>query len=169
MIISIIVAISKNQVIGKNNQLIWHLPKDMKFFMDTTMDTVVIMGRKNYESIPKKYRPLKNRKNVIITRNKSYVAEGCTVVNTIDKSLKFLNNIENSEVFVIGGGEIYKKFLEKGLIDRMYVTHIDEYFDGDTFFPDVNYDNWKSTEILAHRKDENNPHDFKIMVYDKLN
>ena len=70
MIISIIVAISKNQVIGKNNQLIWHLPKDMKFFMDTTMDTVVIMGRKNYESIPKKYRPLKNRKNIIITRNK---------------------------------------------------------------------------------------------------
>ena len=68
MIISIIVAISKNQVIGKNNQLIWHLPKDMKFFMDTTMDTVVIMGRKNYESIPKKYRPLKNRKNIIITR-----------------------------------------------------------------------------------------------------
>ena len=70
MIISIIVAISKNQVIGKNNQLIWHLPKDMKFFMDTTMDTVVIMGRKNYESIPKKYRPLKNRKNIIITFNR---------------------------------------------------------------------------------------------------
>ena len=83
MIISIIVAIGKNQVIGKNNQLIWHLPKDMKFFMDTTMDTVVIMGRKNYESIPKKYRPLKNRTNVIITWNKSYKAKGCTVVNSI--------------------------------------------------------------------------------------
>ena len=88
MIISIIVAISKNQVIGKNNQLIWHLPKDMKFFMDTTMDTVVIMGRKNYESIPKKYRPLKNRKNIIITRNKGYKAQGCTIVNSIDESLK---------------------------------------------------------------------------------
>jgi dihydrofolate reductase len=169
MIISIIVAISKNQVIGKNNQLIWHLPKDMKFFMDTTMDTVVIMGRKNYESIPKKYRPLKNRKNVIITRNKSYKAEGCTVVNSIDESLKILNNIENNEVFVIGGGEIYKKFLEKGLIDRMYITHIDEYFDGDTFFPVVNYESWKSSEILDHSKDEVNPHDFKITVYDKLN
>ena len=95
MIISIIVAISKNQVIGKNNQLIWHLPKDMKFFMDTTMDTVVIMGRKNYESIPKKYRPLKNRKNVIITRNKTYKADGCTIVNSIDESLKVVNNIEN--------------------------------------------------------------------------
>jgi dihydrofolate reductase len=137
--------------------------------MDTTMNTVVIMGRKNYESIPQKYRPLKNRKNVIISRNDFYKAEGCVVVNSIDESLKFLNNIKSNEVFVIGGGEIYKKFLEKGLIDRMYVTHIDEYFDGDTFFPDVNYDNWKSTEILAHSKDENNPHDFKIMVYDKLN
>jgi dihydrofolate reductase len=169
MIISIIVAISKNQVIGKNNQLIWHLPKDMKFFMDTTMDTVVIMGRKNYESIPKKYRPLKNRKNVIITRNKSYKAEGCTIVNSIDESLKVVNNIENKKIFVIGGGEIYKKFLEKGLIDRMYITHIDQYFDGDTFFPEVNYESWKSYEILEHSKDEVNPHDFKIMVYDKLN
>ena len=168
MIISIIVAIGKNQVIGKNNQLIWHLPKDMKFFMDTTMDTVVIMGRKNYESIPKKYRPLKNRKNVIITRNKSYKAEGCIVVNSIGESLEVLNNIENKEVFVIGGGEIYKKFLEKGLIDRMYITHIDEHFDGDTFFQKVNYESWKSSEILVHNKDEVNPHDFKIMVYDKL-
>ena len=168
MIISIIVAISKNQVIGKNNQLIWHLPKDMKFFMDTTMDTVVIMGRKNYESIPKKYRPLKNRKNIIITRNKTYKAEGCTIVNSIDESLKVVNNIENKEIFVIGGGEIYKKFLEKGLIDRMYITHIDQYFDGDTFFPEVNYESWKSSEILHHSKDEVNPHDFKIMVYDKL-
>ena len=169
MIISIIVAISKNQVIGKNNQLIWHLPKDMKFFMDTTMNTVVIMGRKNYESIPKKYRPLKNRKNVIITRNKSYKAENCVVVNSIDESLKFLSNVEKKEVFVIGGGEIYKKFLEKGLIDRMYITHIDEHFDGDTFFPEINYSSWEYSEFLNHRKDEINPHDFKIMVYNKLN
>ena len=169
MIISIIVAISKNQVIGKNNQLIWHLPKDMKFFMDTTMNTVVIMGRKNYESIPKKYRPLKNRKNVIITRNKYYKAENCVVVNSIDESLKFLTNVEKKEVFVIGGGEIYKKFLEKGLIDRMYITHIDEHFDGDTFFPEINYSSWEYSEFLNHRKDEINPHDFKIMVYNKLN
>ena len=169
MIISIIVAISKNQVIGKNNQLIWNLPKDMKYFMDTTMNTTVIMGRKNYESIPKKYRPLKNRNNVIITRNKSYKAEGCLVVNSIEESLESLRNVKNKEVFVIGGGEIYKKFLEKGLIDRMYITHIDEQFDGDTFFPEINYDSWQSSELLNHKKDESNPHDFKIMVYNKLN
>tara|TARA_B110000037_G_scaffold60719_1_gene74408 strand:- start:3094 stop:3603 length:510 start_codon:yes stop_codon:yes gene_type:complete len=169
MIISIIVAISKNQVIGKNNQLIWNLPKDMKYFMDTTMNTTVIMGRKNYESIPKKYRPLKNRNNVIITRNKSYKAEGCLVVNSIEESLESLRNVENKEVFVIGGGEIYKKFLEKGLIDRMYITHIDEQFDGDTFFPEINYDSWQSSEFLNHKKDESNPYNFKIMVYNKLN
>ena len=169
MIISIIVAISKNQVIGKNNQLIWNLPKDMKYFMDTTMNTTVIMGRKNYESIPKKYRPLKNRNNIIITRNKSYKAEGCLVVNSVEESLESLRNVENKEVFVIGGGEIYKKFLEKGLIDRMYITHIDEQFDGDTFFPEINYDSWQSSEFLNHKKDESNPHDFKIMVYNKLN
>ena len=101
MIISIIVAIGKNQVIGKNNQLIWHLPKDMKFFMDTTMDTVVIMGRKNYESIPKKYRPLKNRKNIIITRNKTYKVQGNKIVNSKEESLKLINNILNKEFFLI--------------------------------------------------------------------
>ena len=83
MIISLIVAIAKNRVIGKNNQLIWHLPKDMKFFMDSTMGKYIITGRKNYESIPEKYRPLKNRTNIIVTRNHNYIAEGCTVVNSI--------------------------------------------------------------------------------------
>ena len=83
MIVSLIVAIPSNLVIGKNNNLIWNLPKDMKFFMETTTGHPVIMGRKNYESIPKKYRPLKNRVNVIITRNKSYKAEGCIVVNSL--------------------------------------------------------------------------------------
>ena len=86
MKISIIVAISKNNVIGKDNQLIWNLPKDMKFFMDTTLNHPVIMGRKNFESIPEKYRPLKNRTNKIITKNNTYKADGCLVVNTIEDS-----------------------------------------------------------------------------------
>ena len=111
MIVSLIVAISKNRVIGKNNQLIWHLPKDMKFFMDSTTSHSVIMGRKNYESIPEKYRPLRNRTNIIITRNKSFEANGCLVVNSIDESLRCMKFRDKEEVFVIGGGEIYKKFL----------------------------------------------------------
>ena len=87
MKVSIIVAIAHDNVIGKNNDLVWHLPKDMKFFMDTTLNHPVIMGRKNFESIPKKYRPLKNRTNIIITKNNTYKADGCLVVNTIEDSL----------------------------------------------------------------------------------
>ena len=167
MIVSLIVAISNNRAIGKDNQLIWQLPKDMKFFMDSTTSHPVIMGRKNYESIPEKYRPLRNRTNIIITRNKSFEANGCLVVNSIEESLRCMNFGDNEEIFVIGGGEIYKKFLELNLIDRMYITHIDEFFEGDTFFPELNFDNWHSTEIMNHTKDNNNPHDFKIMCYNK--
>ena len=169
MIVSLIVATPNNLVIGKNNQLIWNLPKDMKFFMDTTTGHPVIMGRKNYESIPEKYRPLKNRLNVIITRNKNYTANGCIVVNNILDSIKALAEKKYEEVFVIGGGEIYKRFLENELIDRMYITHIDESFDGDTFFPVVDYNKWNSKTILIHNKDEKNPHNFKVVVYEKRN
>ena len=167
MIVSLIVAISNNGVIVKNNQLIWQLPKDMKFFMDSTTSHPVIMGRKNYESIPEKYRPLRNRTNIIISRNKSFEANGCLVVNSIDESLRCMKFRDKEEVFVIGGGEIYKKFLDLNLIDRMYITHIDEYFEGDTFFPEINFDNWNSTEIIKHNKDNENPHDFKIICYNK--
>ena len=93
MIVSLIVAIPKNLAIGKNNNLIWNLPVDMKFFMETTTGHPVIMGRKNYESIPKKYRPLKNRTNVIITRNTDYKAKGCFVVNSIEDSLKLISSL----------------------------------------------------------------------------
>jgi dihydrofolate reductase len=168
MIVSLIVAISNNKVIGKNNQLIWNLPKDMKFFMDTTLGHPVIMGRKNFESIPEKFRPLKNRTNIIITRNKNYEALDCKVVHSIKESLKCMD-FGNEEVFVIGGGEIYRKFLELDLIDKMYITHIDDFFDGDTFFPDFNLDKWISKEILNNQKNDENPHDFKVIEYYKKN
>ena len=168
MKISIIVAISKNNVIGKDNQLIWNLPKDMKFFMDTTLNHPVIMGRKNFESIPEKYRPLKNRTNIIITKNNAYKADGCLVVKTIEASLtKAKEDKTAKEIFVIGGGQIYRKFLEENLVDRMYITHIDERFEGDTFFPEIDYKNWSSNEIINHKKDIKNPHDFRVVVYNK--
>jgi len=169
MIVSLIVATPTNLAIGKNNQLIWDLPKDMKFFMETTTGHPVIMGRKNYESIPEKYRPLKNRLNVIITRNKNYKADGCIVVNNILDSLKALSVKNYEEVFVIGGGEIYKRFLENDLIDRMYITHIDESFDGDTFFPKVDYNKWNGKTIMNHNKDKENPHSFRVTIYEKTN
>ena len=140
----------------------------MKFFMDTTLGHPVIMGRKNFESIPEKFRPLKNRTNIIITRNKNYEALDCKVVHSIKESLKCMD-FGNEEVFVIGGGEIYRKFLELDLIDKMYITHIDDFFDGDTFFPDFNLDKWISKEILNHQKNDENPHDFKVIEYYKKN
>ena len=168
MKISIIVAISKNNAIGKDNQLIWNLPKDMKFFMDTTLNHPVIMGRKNFESIPEKYRPLKNRTNIIITKNNTYKADGCLVVNTIEDSLtKAKEDKSVEEIFVIGGGQIYRKFLEENLVDKMYITHIDETFEGDTFFPEIDFKNWSSNEIINHKKDAKNPHDFRVVIYNK--
>ena len=168
MIVSLIVAISNNRAIGKDNQLIWQLPKDMKFFMDSTTSHPVIMGRKNYESIPEKYRPLRNRTNIIITRNKSFEANGCLVVNSIEESLRCMNFRDTEEIFVIGGGEIYKKFLDLNLIDRMYITHIDEFFEGDTFFPKIELSEWKEVKIDKRKKDENHNYDFTFIRYDKI-
>ena len=169
MIISLIVAVAKNRVIGKNNQLIWHLPKDMKFFMDTTIHHPVIMGRKNFESIPEKYRPLKNRDNIIITRNENYTAKGCVIVHSIEDGIKYVKkNLKSDELFIIGGGEIYKKCLEMDIVDRMYITHIETVFDGDTFFPEINRKNWTSETIMEHVKNDKNPHDFNVVRYNKI-
>jgi Dihydrofolate reductase len=137
----------------------------MKFFMDSTFAPLLLLGRKNYESFPLKYRPLKNRTNIIITRNRAYQADGCLIVNSIEESLTCMNFSEDEEIFVIGGGEIYKKFLESNLIDKMYITHIDDEFEGDTYFPELNFKNWSSNEIMVHKKDLNNPYDFKIICY----
>ena len=112
MKVSLIAAVSRNNVIGKNNNLIWHLPKDMKFFKDTTQGHHVIMGRKNFESIPHKYSPLPNRTNIIITRQNNYLAKGCIVVNSIKEALEIAKQKGEKEAFIIGGGEIYKLALE---------------------------------------------------------
>ena len=113
MKVSIIVAVSKNGVIGKDNNLIWHLPKDIKFFKDTTMNHHVIMGRKNFESIPHKFRPLPNRTNIIITRQTNYSAKDCITVNSVEEALEIAKKDGDVEPFIIGGGEIYKIALEK--------------------------------------------------------
>ena len=135
MIVSLIVAVSENGVIGKDNDLIWHLPKDMRFFKETTMGHHVIMGRKNFESIPHKYSPLPNRTNVIITRQADYIAEGCVGVNSVEAALEIAKQNGDTEPFIIGGGQIYKIALENNLVDRIYLTKIHHTFDGDTFFP----------------------------------
>ena len=103
----------------------------------------------------------------IISRNKNFTANNCIIVHSIQESLKCMNFQEGEEVFVIGGGEIYRRFLELDLVDKMYITHIDEIFDGDIFFPDFEITRWQTKEILSHQKDEKNPHNFSIIEYIK--
>jgi dihydrofolate reductase len=168
MNISIIAAVGKNFEIGKNNDLIWHLPKDMAFFTETTIGHHVIMGRRNYDSIPLKYRPLKNRPNIIVTRQKGYEADNCLVVNTIEEGIELARKNSETECFIIGGGQIYKETLDKGLADRLYLTHIDEAFDADTFFPEFDASQYAKTTLLKHHKDEKNQYDFEVIRYDRI-
>ena len=165
MKVSIIVAVANENVIGKDNDLAWHLPKDMKFFMDTTLHHYVIMGRKNYESIPEKYRPLKNRTNVVVTRNKDYQAPECVVVASIREGIEAAKINGDQECFIIGGGQIYKESLEMNIVDKMYITHIDEKFEGDTFFPEFKKEDWNLRVLMEHQKDEKNTHNFIVTEY----
>lgn len=167
MIVSLIVAVSKNYVIGKNNSLIWHLPKDMAFFKSTTINNCIITGRKNYESIPKKYRPLKDRTNIVVTRQKDYNEEGIVIANSIENAILKAREDGSKECFIIGGGQIYDYVLKNNLVDKMYITHIQEEFEGDTFFPQFDISKWDEEVIISHIKDETNVHSFVIKVYNR--
>lgn len=167
MIVSLIAAVAENGVIGKDNDLIWHLPDDMRFFRDTTLGHFVIMGRKNYDSIPEKYRPLSKRTNVIVTRKSNFIAPNCLVVNSIKEGIEAARCQGDDEVFVIGGGQIYQKALEDDLVDILYLTHVRESFDGDVYFPKLDPSLWKGKLLFSHPKDEKHPHAFDIYKYIK--
>lgn len=167
MKVSLIAALGANREIGKDNDLIWHLPKDMKFFTDTTVNHFVIMGRRNYDSIPDKYRPLKNRTNIIVTRQEGFHAENCVVVNSIEEGIALAKFEGETECFIIGGGQIYDYSIKHDLADRMYLTHIQESFDADAFFPVFDPENWFCKEIMRHEKDEKNVYNFVVDQYDR--
>jgi len=166
MKVSLIVAVSKNGVIGKDNDLIWHLPNDMRFFKETTMGHHVIMGRKNFESIPHKYSPLPNRTNVIITRQADYTSEGCVVVNSVEAALEIAKNNGDTEPFIIGGGQIYKLALGANLVDKIYLTKVHHSFDGDAFFSDLN-SNWKEINKIENKADEKHSYDYDFITLEK--
>ena len=138
MTISIIVAIAENQAIGYNNQLLWRLKEDLQRFKSLTMGHHIIMGRKTYESIGK---PLPGRTSVIITRDLNYKAEGCLVVHSLNEALK----VDDSEVFIIGGGEIFNQSLP--FVDKIYLTRVHASFSGDTFFPELDLTEWVSESV----------------------
>jgi dihydrofolate reductase len=166
MAFSLIVAMDRQRGIGKDNDLMWHLPADMKFFKETTSDCVVVMGRKNYESIPEKFRPLPNRENVVLTRNVNYTAPGASVFSDFRTMITYLSKSEK-KVFIIGGAEIYKLALEAEAVDEMYISHVNHSFGADTFFPDFNLKRWNIETVMEFPADEKNKFSFSTLKYTK--
>jgi dihydrofolate reductase len=166
MIISAIAALSQNRVIGKNNDLPWKLPDDMKFFMQTTKAHHVIMGRKNYDSLPSKFKPLPERTNIVITRQQGFVAPGCAVFHDIAKGIDLAKKNGETECFIIGGAEIYK--LGMPFTSRLYLTEIQTTIDGDTFFPAFDKSEWRETSRTHHPADERHAYAFDFVTYEKI-
>lgn len=164
--IKLIVAKAKNDVIGKDNDLIWHLPADMKFFTQTTKGHVVIMGRRNWDSIPLKYRPLFGRVNAVVTRNAEFSHEDCDVFNSVEASIAYYQkNKPELDIYIIGGGQIYDYSIKNNLVDEMLITFIDHSYEGDTWFPTFNESDWSKEMIMDYKKDDKNPHDFKVYKF----
>ena len=157
MAISMIAAIGKKRELGKNNDLIWHFKEDMKFFRETTTGNTVVMGRKTFESLP---HSLPNRRNIVITQNKNYVANGAETAGSIDEALEMA---KNDNIFIIGGGKIYSEFLE--FADKLYLTEIDdECKDADTFFPYFNKEDYNVEKLTDFTVDGIH---FSHMLYTK--
>lgn len=159
--LSIIVAVSKNNVIGKDNDLIWSLPNDLKRFRKITTGHTMVMGRKTFESLP---GVLKNRHHIILTKNKEYRVnnENVSIVNSIAELFSKLKSDE--EIFVIGGGDIYKKLLP--FVEKLYITRIDQDFEGDTLFPNIESNEWEVLESEDGILDNENllPHQFQVLI-----
>ncbi len=153
-----IAAAAENNALGKNNDLVWHLPDDFKRFKELTSGHHIIMGRKTFESFPKL---LPNRTHIIITRQKDYQPQHCIVVDSIEKALEFIP--EDDDAFIIGGGEIYKQALD--YTDVIELTRVHDSFDADTFFPDINPAQWLLVDEEYHPKDEKHLVDFTYQTY----
>jgi dihydrofolate reductase len=168
MKISLIAAIGRNREIGKDNDLMWNLPDDMRFFRDTTLHHHIIMGRKNYDSIPEKYRPLKDRTNLILSRNADFIAPNCVVFQTIEQAFAYSVEAGETELFVIGGAQVYDLALQTGKVDRMYLTFVDADFESaDTFFPAFNTSDWTRTELNKKEVDDRHKFGFTIYRFDR--
>lgn len=160
--IILIAAIAENNALGKNNDLLWHLPKDFKRFKEITSGHHIIMGRKTFESFPK---PLPNRTHVIITRQKDYVCEGCIVVQDLEKAIAVCP--KNEDIFVIGGGEIYSQSIH--LADQLDITRVHHSFEADVFFPEIDPEIWELISEEVHLKDEKHPYDYSFQTFVRKN
>jgi len=160
MIISFIVAIGKNREIANKGTLPWHMPADLKFYRDKIRGKTVIMGRKTLDSMK---RPMPDRINIVMTRDKNFKAEGCIIVHSVDEAIKAAGNVD--ELMVIGGADIFKLFFQKA--DRIYLTKIDGTFEADVFFPEFDIKEWEETEYKEHEKDAKNPYDYVFLTLER--
>ncbi len=160
MNISIIVAMSKNRVIGKDNDMPWHLSDDLKNFKKITMGKPILMGRKTHESIA---RPLPGRENIILTKNQNYFSEGCVVKNNLDEVFSYCEKV--TELMVMGGATLYEQTLDKA--ETLYVTEVRASIDGDTFFPEYDPDQWTEIAKDSFKADENNEYDYSFTVLER--
>lgn len=158
--VNAIVAMSKNRVIGSNNQLPWHLPADLKHFKHVTTGHIVIMGRKTYSSIGRK---LPNRINIIVTRNENFDAPGCLVAHSLTEALQLAQKHCDLQVFIIGGSEIFQQALP--LLQKVYLTLIEEEFNGDTFFPELAPNEWQEVHYEHHGPDQDNKFAYSFIEY----
>ena len=156
--IIMIAAVAKNNALGKDNELVWHLPNDFKRIKTLTSGHHIIMGRKTFESFPK---PLPNRTHIIITRQKNYQAEGCIIVDSIEKALSICPKDEDS--FIIGGGEIYT--LGLAYTDKIEITRVHSSFEADAYFPEINKKDWKLEKYDFNEKDEKHKYDYTYETY----
>lgn len=164
MIISAIVASSENNIIGYKNEIPWRLSDDLKHFKRITLNHYIIMGRKTYESIKK---PLTDRTNIVVTRNKNYIAKGCLIANSINEALNLAAANNQKEVFVIGGGSIYKESLE--LLDRIYMTVVHANIKGDAYFPVLDLKVWNQVSSVTHKASKKNDFNYTFKVFERLN
>lgn len=161
--ISLLVAMDKNQVIGLNGDMPWHLPNDLKYFKEKTMNNTIIMGRKTFESLG---RVLPNRHHVVVTRNRNItLPKEVDVIYDTKEIFELNKNNLGKETFVIGGGKVFEQILPNA--DRLYITLIDEEFNGDVYFPAFNKENWKLTSDIKGIKDEENPYNYHYLQYDR--
>ncbi|THU39879.1 dihydrofolate reductase [Niastella caeni] len=162
MILSQVVAAADNNAIGRNNQLLWSLPNDMKFFKNTTWGMPVIMGRKTYESLGK---PLTGRTNIIVTHQQDWKSEGVIVVHDIKEAMASAAKTDAKEAFIIGGGEIYRQTLP--ITQRVYLTRVHTSMEADTFYPEINEANWELLSQLDFNADEKHAYAYSFQVWQR--
>ncbi len=154
---------SQNRVIGSENQIPWYLQEDFRFFKRTTLNHHIIMGRKTFQSIGK---PLPKRTNIVVTRNPFFIASGVITANSLENALSIAAENGETEAFILGGGTIYEQSLP--FLDNIYLTEVETEISGDTFFPKLDFDEWQSSEIMSHPKDNKNDFNFTIKEFKRL-